>query len=207
MRRSNSFSLTREFKKMLNESERHLTARKQKSFYGKATIQTTAQGNILKSYGQPAARIVEGQVELVDGVWDYSPITLKQLRSWLIENGFEIGSKRQLSEMYNIVELRNIFEEEEEEPTDEEPIEDDEPEEEPEEEDEPIEDEEPIEDDEPTELNSDILDTWTSTKAITSDIINYIQMLYDENPQNAKKILSAINSGLIKAKKIAYKNK
>lgn len=72
----------------------------QKSFYRKARV----KDNILISYDSIVARINENnEVELIDGLWDYSPTILRHLKEWLQQKGFAITRKQDLKIMYKII--------------------------------------------------------------------------------------------------------
>ena len=68
-----------------------------KSFYGKAVVIEEAGVKQLRSYNTIVAEIRDGQAEIFG---TYSPTTLRHIKDFLYQNGFEIGSKKELEEMY-----------------------------------------------------------------------------------------------------------
>ena len=70
----------------------------QKSFYGKAKVIEMQTGEIiLQSYDTFVASIKEGKVT-INGF--YSNTTLRHIKEFLKQNGFEVGSKKELEKMY-----------------------------------------------------------------------------------------------------------
>ena len=70
----------------------------QKSFYGKAKVIEMESGEIiLQSYDTFVASIKEGKV-IINGF--YSNTTLRHIKEFLKQNGFEVGSKKELEKMY-----------------------------------------------------------------------------------------------------------
>lgn len=75
-----------------------------KSFYNKAHVVDDNDGNsTLYSYNTPVCRIVGDKVELLPK-WDYSATTLRHVKDFLQQNGFEAGSKAQIAKKYSVVE-------------------------------------------------------------------------------------------------------
>ena len=76
----------------------------QKSFYDKARVEVLPGGTqILWSYSTPVAKIENGKATLLRRGylgWFSSPTTLKHVRDFLSQNGFEVGSKSELQKMY-----------------------------------------------------------------------------------------------------------
>ena len=71
-----------------------------KSFYGKAHVITDDDGSeILYSYDTPVVKITDGKVELL-AQWDSSQTTLRHVKEFLRQNGFEATSKSQIAKMY-----------------------------------------------------------------------------------------------------------
>lgn len=71
-----------------------------KSFYGKAKVVTDSDGTqILYSYNTPVVEIKDDKVVLKP-MWDSSATTLRHVKEFLKQNGFEVGSKAQLAKMY-----------------------------------------------------------------------------------------------------------
>ena len=71
-----------------------------KSFYGKAHVVTDDDGTeILYSYDTPVVKITDGKVELLTQ-WDSSQTTLRHVKEFLRQNGFEATSKSQIAKMY-----------------------------------------------------------------------------------------------------------
>ena len=69
-----------------------------KSFYGKAKVIEMESGEIiLQSYDTFVASIKEGKV-IINGF--YSNTTLRHIKEFLKQNGFEVGSKKELEKMY-----------------------------------------------------------------------------------------------------------
>lgn len=74
-----------------------------KSFYNKAHVVDDNDGNsTLYSYNTPVCRIQDGKVELLPK-WDYSATTLRHVKDFLQQNGFEAGSKAQIAKRYSVV--------------------------------------------------------------------------------------------------------
>ena len=75
-----------------------------KSFYNKAHVVDDNDGNsTLYSYNTPVCRIIGDKVELLPK-WDYSATTLRHVKDFLQQNGFEAGSKAQIAKRYSVVE-------------------------------------------------------------------------------------------------------
>jgi hypothetical protein len=71
-----------------------------KSFYGKAHVVTDDDGTeILYSYNTPVVKIKDGKVELL-AQWDSSQTTLRHVKEFLRQNGFEATSKSQIAKVY-----------------------------------------------------------------------------------------------------------
>ena len=69
-----------------------------KSFYGKAKVIVMESGEIiLKSYDSFVASIKNGKAT-INGL--YSNTTLRHIKEFLHQNGFEVGSKKELEKMY-----------------------------------------------------------------------------------------------------------
>lgn len=69
-----------------------------KSFYKKATVFEMCNGDkYLSSYDTVVASIIDG-VAKIDGT--YSMTTLRHIKDFLYQNGFEIGTKKFLVETY-----------------------------------------------------------------------------------------------------------
>lgn len=84
------------------ESRKELSAQNdsRKSFYGKAHVVTDDDGTqILYSYNTPVVEIKGGKVTLKP-MWDSSATTLRHVKEFLKQNGFEVGSKAQIAKMY-----------------------------------------------------------------------------------------------------------
>lgn len=65
------------------------------SFYGKAQT----EDDKLYSYGTLVAEIKDGRPVLYPD-WDYSTTTVRHVREWLRQHGFEVGSKADIERMY-----------------------------------------------------------------------------------------------------------
>ena len=75
---------------------------KRKSFYKKAKILIDKNGNkFLKSYDSIIAEVIIGKVKINNDVylWD-SQTSLRHLRDFLYQLGYEIGTKQELIKMY-----------------------------------------------------------------------------------------------------------
>ena len=81
-----------------------------KSFYGKARVDVRDDGTqILYSYGCPVCRIENGKVTLLNKGyrgWASSQTTLRHVKEFLKQNGFEVASMRELAKMYPIEQAR-----------------------------------------------------------------------------------------------------
>ena len=75
-----------------------------KSFYGKAWVDDKGNGTkVLYSYHTPVVRIEDGKVTLLrKGYlgWASSPTTLRHVKDFLKQNGFEAGSVNDIAKMY-----------------------------------------------------------------------------------------------------------
>jgi hypothetical protein len=69
------------------------------SFYNKARVDIKGDEQTLYSYNTPVARIVSGKVELLPK-WDYSATTLRHIKEFLKQNGFEATSLSQIRNTY-----------------------------------------------------------------------------------------------------------
>ncbi|AIX12544.1 hypothetical protein WRP3_041 [Lactococcus phage WRP3] len=69
-----------------------------KSFYKKAYTLTENDKIILLSYNTEVAEIRDGKAKIFD---TYSPTTLRHIKEFLYQNGFKIGTKKELEEWYN----------------------------------------------------------------------------------------------------------
>lgn len=76
------------------------------SFYGKAKVDYKNDGTqVLYSYGTPVCRIKDGKATLLrKGYlgWSSSPTTLRHVKEFLQQNGFKIGSYKELAKMYPV---------------------------------------------------------------------------------------------------------
>ena len=70
-----------------------------KSFYNKARVDDNGNEKTLYSYNTPVAKIVDGKVELLPK-WDWSQTTLRHVKEFLKQNGFEAGSVSQMRQTY-----------------------------------------------------------------------------------------------------------
>lgn len=68
-----------------------------KSFYKKAVVITEGTKKLLRSYNTIVAEI-DGEEATIHGF--YSSTTLRHIKDFLYQNGFEIGTKAELEEMY-----------------------------------------------------------------------------------------------------------
>lgn len=69
------------------------------SFYNKARVDIHGDEQTLYSYNTPVAKIVSGRVELLDK-WDCSSTTLRHVKEFLKQNGFEANSLSQMRRDY-----------------------------------------------------------------------------------------------------------
>ena len=69
------------------------------SFYNKARVDIKGDEQTLYSYNTPVAKIVSGKVELLDK-WDWSQTTLRHVKEFLKQNGFEATSLSQMRRDY-----------------------------------------------------------------------------------------------------------
>ena len=69
------------------------------SFYGKARVDDNGNEKTLYSYNTPVAKIVDGKVELLPK-WDWSQTTLRHVKEFLKQNGFEATSLSQMKKDY-----------------------------------------------------------------------------------------------------------
>jgi hypothetical protein len=70
-----------------------------KSFYNKARVDDNGNEKTLYSYNTPVVKIVDGQVELLPK-WDWSQTTLRHVKEFLKQNGFEATSLSQIRDTY-----------------------------------------------------------------------------------------------------------
>lgn len=70
-----------------------------KSFYNKARVDIEGDVKTLYSYNTPVAKIVGDKVELLDK-WDWSQTTLRHVKEFLKQNGFEATSLSQMKKAY-----------------------------------------------------------------------------------------------------------
>lgn len=68
-----------------------------KSFYKKAFTVTENDTITLISYSTRVAEIKDGKVKIFD---TYSATTLRHIKDFLYQNGFKIGTKKELLEWY-----------------------------------------------------------------------------------------------------------
>lgn len=69
------------------------------SFYGKARVDDNGNEKTLYSYNTPVAKIVGNKVELLPK-WDFSQTTLRHVKEFLKQNGFEVSSLAQMRRDY-----------------------------------------------------------------------------------------------------------
>lgn len=102
LRRKSSRRRMQEAGRMVNGRVSELSPQHdaRKSFYGKAKIVTDSDGTqILYSYNSPVVEIKDDKVVLKP-MWDSSATTLRHVKEFLKQNGFEVGSKAQLAKLY-----------------------------------------------------------------------------------------------------------
>lgn len=75
---------------------------KRKSFYKKAKILIDEKGNkFLQSYDSIIAEVVNGKVKINTDVYLWnSQTSLRHLKDFLYQLGYEIGTKKELEKMY-----------------------------------------------------------------------------------------------------------
>ena len=69
------------------------------SFYGKARVDDNGSEKTLYSYNTPVAKISDGKVQLLSK-WDWSQTTLRHVKEFLKQNGFEANSLAQMRKDY-----------------------------------------------------------------------------------------------------------
>lgn len=69
------------------------------SFYEKARVDDNGNEKTLYSYNTPVAKIVDNKVELLPK-WDWSQTTLRHVKEFLKQNGFEANSLTQMKRDY-----------------------------------------------------------------------------------------------------------
>ena len=69
------------------------------SFYGKARVDDNGNEKTLYSYNTPVAKIIGDKVELLPK-WDWSQTTLRHVKEFLKQNGFEASSLAQMKRDY-----------------------------------------------------------------------------------------------------------
>jgi hypothetical protein len=69
------------------------------SFYGKARVDDNGNEKTLYSYNTPVAKIIGNKVELLPK-WDWSQTTLRHVKEFLKQNGFEANSLAQMKKDY-----------------------------------------------------------------------------------------------------------
>lgn len=70
-----------------------------KSFYNKAIVDDNGNEKTLYSYNTPVVKIIDGKVELLPK-WDWSQTTLRHVKEFLKQNGFEATSLSQIRDTY-----------------------------------------------------------------------------------------------------------
>lgn len=70
-----------------------------KSFYGKAGTDDTADGKVLTSYGTQIMRIKDGKITMLCRPEHLTNTTLRHIREFLLQNGLEPLTKKQLIEL------------------------------------------------------------------------------------------------------------
>lgn len=73
-----------------------------KSFGGKAKVVTDSDGTqILYSYNTPVVELEKGKKVKLLPAWNSSATTLRHVKEFLLQNGFEAGSKAQIAKLYS----------------------------------------------------------------------------------------------------------
>jgi hypothetical protein len=89
-------------RRSIKEARREMSPQydSRKSFYGKAHVVDDEDGTLtLYSYNTPVCEIKDGKVRLL-AMWDSSQTTLRHVKEFLKQNGFEVGSKQSIAKMY-----------------------------------------------------------------------------------------------------------
>lgn len=97
-----SFSRKRKLGRSIKEERREMTPQydSRKSFYNKAHVVDDEDGTLtLYSYNTPVCEIKDGKVKLLP-LWDSSQTTLRHVKEFLKQNGFDVGSKQMIAKMY-----------------------------------------------------------------------------------------------------------
>jgi len=71
------------------------------SFYGKARVELDGDTKALISYETKVAEIKDGNVSLTADDWAYTQTTLRHLKEFLLQEGFEAGTKKQIMKRYS----------------------------------------------------------------------------------------------------------
>ena len=83
----------------LNEGVLNPEFSSRKSFYGKAGTDDTAEGKVLTSYGTKIMRIKDGNITMLCRPEHLTNTTLRHIREFLLQNGLEPLTKKQLIEL------------------------------------------------------------------------------------------------------------
>jgi hypothetical protein len=77
-----------------------------RSFYGKAIVYHRDDGVHLYSYRTHVCSVIDNvygkRFRLFDG-WDCSPTTLRHVKEFLRQHGFQVDSKKEIEEMHELI--------------------------------------------------------------------------------------------------------
>ncbi len=82
---------------MVNAYELSTQHDSRKSFYGKAIVIEESNKKRLKSYDTIVAEISDGKAKVFG---TYSPTTLRHIKEFLYQNGFDADTKKQIEKDY-----------------------------------------------------------------------------------------------------------
>ena len=87
---------------IVNESKLSCVYDKRNSFYGKAKVLIDDEGNkYLKSYNSIIAEIHKDKVKINSNIPNcFSQTSLRHIKEFLKQNGFKVGTKKELINMY-----------------------------------------------------------------------------------------------------------
>ena len=85
--------------KQIKKAELEAIHDSSQSFYGKAKVEIDGNRIILYSYGSYVA-FIENDVAYITGY--YSQTTMRHIKDFLLQNGFEAVSKKQMMEDYGL---------------------------------------------------------------------------------------------------------
>lgn len=86
-----------EEREMINMKTLEVRYDSRKSFYGKAHTLEESGVTYLISYATRVAKIENNELEIFG---TYSPTTLRHIKEFVLQNGFQSGTKSELEDMY-----------------------------------------------------------------------------------------------------------